>query len=92
MTDELNNDLVYDIQYEDDYSISCELILDECYDYCLNITFFFWFKYVVASPEMISGHNYNPECSDLWCLGILLFTMIHADVPFKNPFDTIVRS
>ncbi|CAG8463643.1 22207_t:CDS:10 [Gigaspora margarita] len=44
MSDELNNDLVYDIQYEDDYSIS------------------------FASPEMISGHDYNPECSDLWLL------------------------
>ncbi|KAF0559883.1 Serine/threonine protein kinase [Gigaspora margarita] len=68
MSDEFNNDLVYDIQYEDDYSIS------------------------FASPEMISGHDYNPECSDLWCLGILLFTMIHADVPFKKPFDIIARN
>ncbi|CAG8598198.1 15310_t:CDS:2 [Gigaspora margarita] len=67
MSDELNNDLAYDIQFEDDYIIS------------------------YASSEMISGHNYNPEFADLWCLGILLFTMIHADVPFKIPFDTIAR-
>ncbi|CAG8604896.1 23688_t:CDS:10 [Dentiscutata erythropus] len=44
-----------------------------------------------ASPEMISGHNYNSEFSDIWSLGILLYTMIHADVPFKKPFDTIAR-
>ncbi|CAG8514573.1 7590_t:CDS:10, partial [Scutellospora calospora] len=68
VSDDLNEDLVYDIQYENDYSIS------------------------YASPEMITGHNYNPEFSDLWSLGILLYTMIHAYVPFKKPFDTIAST
>ncbi|CAG8837036.1 14735_t:CDS:2, partial [Racocetra persica] len=68
ISEELNGDLAYDIQYEDDYNIS------------------------YASPEMISGHNYDPEFSDLWSLGILLYTMIHADVPFKKPFDTMTRT
>ncbi|CAG8469559.1 14925_t:CDS:2 [Gigaspora margarita] len=65
MSDEFNENLVYDIQYEDDYN---------------------------ASPEMITGHNYNPEFSDLWSLGVLLYTMIHAYVPFKKPVDTIAST
>ncbi|KAF0551477.1 serine/threonine-protein kinase pim-2 [Gigaspora margarita] len=68
VSDETNEDLVYDIQYEDDYSIA------------------------YASPEMISGHNYNPEVSDLWSLGILLYTMIHAFVPFNKAFDTMTST
>ncbi|KAF0434879.1 chitin synthase regulatory factor chr2 [Gigaspora margarita] len=60
------------------------LVYDIQYEDDYNISY--------ASPEMISGHNYNPEFSDLWSLGILLYTMIHADVPFKKPFDTITRT
>ncbi|CAG8702666.1 9998_t:CDS:2, partial [Gigaspora margarita] len=45
-----------------------------------------------TSPKMISGNNYNPVFSDLWSLGILLYTMIHAYVPFEKPFDTITKT
>ncbi|KAF0370203.1 Serine/threonine protein kinase [Gigaspora margarita] len=45
-----------------------------------------------ASPEMIAGHKYDPELSDLWSLGILLYVMLHAHIPFESPFDTLVET
>ena len=35
-----------------------------------------------ASPEMIKGEEYNPEITDVWSLGIVLFSMIMARLPF----------
>lgn len=37
-----------------------------------------------ASPEIISGTPYNAELSDIWSLGIILFTMINASLPFDD--------
>ncbi|KAF0520226.1 testis-specific serine/threonine-protein kinase 2 isoform X1 [Gigaspora margarita] len=45
------------------------------------------YKILYTSPELISGNNYNPEFFDLWSLGILLYTLIHADVPFEKLFE-----
>ncbi|RIB28092.1 kinase-like domain-containing protein, partial [Gigaspora rosea] len=45
-----------------------------------------------ASPEMIVDHKYDPELSDLWSLGILLYVMLHAHIPFESPFDTLVET
>lgn len=38
------------------------------------------------APEMIKGQAHN-ECLDIWCLGILLYEMLHGYAPFKGKGD-----
>ena len=35
-----------------------------------------------ASPEMIKGEDYDPELTDIWSLGIVLYTSVMACLPF----------
>lgn len=37
-----------------------------------------------ASPEIISGTPYNAELADIWSLGIILYTMVNASLPFDD--------
>ena len=37
-----------------------------------------------ASPEMISGKRYDPESSDVWSTGIILFAMVCGYLPFED--------
>ncbi|CAG9332161.1 unnamed protein product [Blepharisma stoltei] len=36
------------------------------------------------APEMIAGKGYEEFSVDIWCLGILLYTMLCGTVPFKG--------
>ncbi len=38
------------------------------------------------APEMIKGQAHN-ECLDIWCLGILLYEMLHGYAPFGGRDD-----
>lgn len=38
-------------------------------------------------PEMISNASYTPEKSDIWCLGIILFSMLVGKLPFDGNND-----
>ena len=37
-----------------------------------------------ASPEMISGKRYDPESSDVWSTGVILFAMVCGYLPFED--------
>ena len=50
-----------------------------------------------ASPEMVSGNDYNGFNIDIWAIGIILFAMICGYLPFEDPendklFDQILKA
>ena len=50
-----------------------------------------------ASPEMVSGNNYNGFNIDIWATGIILYAMTCGYLPFEDPdndklFDKILKA
>ena len=50
-----------------------------------------------ASPEMVSGNDYNGFYIDIWATGIILFAMTCGYLPFEDPdndklFDLILKA
>ena len=38
-------------------------------------------SYAYAAPEILTGTPYEPQKSDIWSMGVILFTMVYSDFP-----------
>ena len=43
-----------------------------------------------APPEMLEGHEYNGEATDVWSCGIILYAMLCGTLPFSESKEEII--
>ena len=43
-----------------------------------------------APPEMLEGHEYNGEATDVWSCGIILYAMLCGTLPFSESKEQII--
>lgn len=41
-------------------------------------------SYAYASPEILKGIPYQPQLSDVWSMGVVLFAMVYGRLPFDD--------
>ena len=43
-----------------------------------------------AAPEMVAGHEYDGEGSDMWSCGVILFALVCGYLPFEDPNTSLL--
>ena len=41
-------------------------------------------SYAYASPEILKGVPYQPQLSDIWSTGVVLYAMVFGRLPFDD--------
>lgn len=41
-------------------------------------------SYSYASPEILTGEPYQPKLSDIWAIGVVLFSMVFGKLPYDD--------
>lgn len=44
-----------------------------------------------ASPEILRGAPYRPQPAEIWSIGVLLYTLLTGETPFRQPMDAMTR-
>jgi serine/threonine protein kinase len=39
---------------------------------------------IFSAPEVISGQPYDPQCADMWSLGVVVFLLVTGTIPWKD--------
>ncbi|KAI4490689.1 hypothetical protein M0804_003633 [Polistes exclamans] len=47
-------------------------------------------SYAYASPEILKGIPYQPQLSDIWSMGVVLFAMVYGRLPFDDTKYTLL--
>lgn len=41
-------------------------------------------SYAYASPEILKGIPYQPQLSDIWSMGVVLYAIVYGRLPFDD--------
>lgn len=41
-------------------------------------------SYAYASPEILKGVPYQPQLSDIWSMGVVLYAIVYGRLPFDD--------
>uniref|UniRef100_A0A1Q3FI56 Putative catalytic domain of testis-specific serine/threonine kinase 4 n=1 Tax=Culex tarsalis TaxID=7177 RepID=A0A1Q3FI56_CULTA len=47
-------------------------------------------SHAYASPEILKSIPYQPQLSDIWAVGVVLYTMVFGRLPFSNQTNVVV--